>query len=194
MKTTFIVLLAGFFFLGRADAQISFERIDTTVKIGKYGFKVNCRNKEIKSNQLSVRPLGYESPANETMTYPIRGRVSGVQVDDLNNDGLADLILFIYSDSAAIHGTVFAFISDGDKSLLPCALADPALDGKISGGYKGHDTFSLLQGTLLQRFPIFKPGDTDDKPTGGRRTIQYNVTKGESGRYKFDILRFYDTH
>ena len=194
MKTSFLFLLAGFFFLGRADAQISFEKIDTTVKIGKYGFKVNCRNKEIKTNQLSVRPLGYESPANETMNIPIRGRVSAVQVDDLNNDGLADLILFIYSDSAAIYGTVFAFMSDGDKSLLPCALADPTLDGKINTGYRGHDKFNMLQGTLLQRFPIYKPGDADDKPTGGRRTIQYNVTKGESGGYRFNILRFYDAH
>jgi hypothetical protein len=194
MKTSFIFLLAAFSIFKRAEAQIAFEKIDTTVKFGKYGFKVNCRNKEVKSNQLSIRPLGYESPANETMNIPIRGRVSNVQVDDLNNDGLADLILMIYTDSAAIHGTVYAFISDGDKSLLPCALADPALDGKINGGYKGHDRFNMLQGTLLQRFPIFKPGDADDKPTGGTRTIQYDVVRGESGAYRFNILRFYDTH
>ena len=194
MKTCFLFFLAGFSFFGSASAQINFEKIDTTMKIGKYGFKVNCRNKEVKSNQLSIRPLGYESPANETMNFPVRGRISALQVDDLNSDGLADLIMIVYSDSAAIHGTAFALISDGDKSLLPCALSDPALDGKINNGYKGHDTFSMLEGTLLERFPIFKPGDADDKPTGGMRTIQYNVTKGESGSYKFNILRFYDSH
>jgi hypothetical protein len=47
---------------------------------------------------------------------------------------------------------------------------------------------------VLLKFPIFKTGDADNKPTGGTRTVQYNITKGESGSYKFNIIRFYDTH
>jgi hypothetical protein len=194
VKTTSIFLLGSICFLGKANAQVSFQKIDTTMKIGKYGFHVTSRNKDVKSNQLSIRPIGYESPANQSMTYPLRGRVSAVQVDDLNNDGLADLILFIYSDSAAIHGTVMAIISDGDKSLLPCPLSDPAMDGKINSGYRGHDTFVLLEGTVLLRFPVYKTDDKDDNPTGGTRTVQYNVVKGESGAYKFNLLRAYDSH
>jgi hypothetical protein len=191
----YILLLAGVFFIVQLQAQpIAFEKIDTTMKIGKYGYKVNCRNKEIKSNILSVRPLGYESPANENMNMPMRGRISATMVDDLNGDGLADLVIFIYTDSAAIHGTVYALISDGEKSLMPVGLPDPALDGKINTGYKGHDVFTMLEGTVLERYPIFKTGDKDDAPTGGTRTIQYGISKGESGGYKFTILRFYDTH
>jgi hypothetical protein len=194
MKISYIFLLAVFFILDRANAQITFNKIDTTMKIGKYGFEVNTRNRDIKSNKLSIKPLGYENPADQTMNFPIRGRVSAVQVDDLNNDGIADLILFIYSDSAAIHGTVMALISDGDKSILPCPLTDPALEGRINTGYRGHDTFSMLEGTLLLRFPVYKPTDKDDQPTGGKRTVQFNVIRGESGGYKFNILRFYDSH
>lgn len=195
----YILLFAGVLFIGKIHAQttpvpITFERIDTTMKIGKYGYKVNCRNKDIKSNSLSIRPLGFESPANETMNMPVRGRVSAAMVDDLNSDGLADLILFIYTDSAAIHGTVYVLVSQDSKTIVPAGLPDPALDGKINTGYKGHDVFKLLEGTLLQRFPIFRPGDKDDAPTGGTRTVQYSLSKGDSGGYKFDILRFYDTH
>jgi hypothetical protein len=191
----YIFLLAGLAFLGKAHAQgVSFDKIDTTMKIGKYGFKVGCRNKDIKSNMLSIRPLGYESPANQSMNMPVRGRVSAAMVDDLNSDGLADLILFIYTDSAAIHGTVYAMISVDDKNLMPTGLSDPALDGKINTGYKGHDVFSMLEGTVLLRFPIYKTGDKDDAPTGGTRTVQYSISKGESGSYKFNIIRTYDTH
>ena len=191
----YIFLLAGLAFLGKVHAQaVSFEKIDTTMKIGKYGFKVGCRNKEIKSNMLSIRPMGYESPANQSMNMPVRGRVSAAMVDDLNSDGLADLILFIYTDSAAIHGTVYAMISVDDKNLMPTGLPDPALDGKINTGYKGHDVFSMLEGTVLLRFPIYKTGDKDDAPTGGTRTVQYSISKGESGSYKFNIIRTYDTH
>lgn len=190
----YILLLAGLSFFGKIHAQqVTFEKIDTTMKIGKYGYKVSCRNKEIKSNMLAIRPIGFESPANESMNMPVRGRVSAAMVDDLNNDGLADLILFIYTDSVALHGTVYVMVSQDSKTIVPAGLPDPALDGKINTGYKGHDVFSMLEGTVLLRFPIFKPGDKDDAPTGGTRTVQYSLTKGESGGYKFNILRMYDT-
>ena len=191
----YILLLAGLSFFGKIHAQqVTFEKIDTTMKIGKYGYKVSCRNKEIKSNMLAIRPIGFESPANESMNMPVRGRVSAAMVDDLNNDGLADLILFIYTDSVALHGTVYVMVSQDSKTIVPAGLPDPALDGKINTGYKGHDVFSMLEGTVLLRFPIFKQGDKDDAPTGGTRTVQYSLTKGESGGYKFNILRTYDTH
>lgn len=190
-KTLF--MLTGLSCLGKAYGQIRFERVDTTMKLGKTGYRVTCRNKEFTNNPLSIRPIGFESPANQNMSLPVRGRISEVQVDDLNNDGNADLVLFIYSDSAAIHGTVLALISDGTKSILPCALPDPALDGKINKGYKGYDQYMLLEGTLLLKFPVFKPDDKD-KPTGGHRVVQYAFARNENGNgYKLNIARTYDT-
>src|SRR5580698_2801259 len=121
MKHMLICLFAGLAFLRQADAQITFRKIDTTMMVGKTGFKFSSRNKEIANNIASVRPIGFESPANETMNIPVRGRVSGVLVDDLNNDGIADLVMFIYSDSAARHGFVLALMSEGNKSILPCS-------------------------------------------------------------------------
>ena len=189
----FVFLLAGTFCLGAARAQIEFEKIDTTMKVGKTGYRINCRNREVKENQIGVRPIGFESPANQPMNFPVRGRISKVMVDDLNGDGVADMILFVYTDSAAIHGTVLAFISDGTKSIVPAGLPDVQLDGKLSSGYKGHDQFTMLEGTLLQKFPVYKPDDKDT-PTGGNRVVQYQLTKIESGGYKFAVLRSYDTH
>jgi hypothetical protein len=193
MKKKFIFLLAGLIWLRVADAQIEFEKIDTTMKIGKTGYRINCRNREIAQNQLGIRPIGFESPANGPLNFPVRGRVSKAMVDDLNGDGVADLILFIYTDSSAIHGTVLAFISDGTKTIVPAGLPDMELDGKLNSGYKGHDQFSMLEGTLLQKFPVFKPGDKE-VPTGGNRVVQYQLSKGESGAFKFSVLRSYDTH
>lgn len=189
-----LCMLASLVFCEKGEAQIVFNRIDTTMKLGKTGFKVNTRNKEIATNIASIRPIGFESPANETMNIPVRGRVAYVQVDDLNNDGIADLIMFIYTDSAARHGTVWALMSDGNKAIVPCAMPDPALDGKINKGYKGGDQFSMMEGTVLQKFPIFKTGDTDSLPTGGNRVVLYTVGRSETGGYKFSMLRFYDTH
>jgi hypothetical protein len=195
MKHMLICLFAGLAFFAKAEAQITFKKIDTTMMVGKTGFKFSSRNREIANNIASVRPIGFESPANQTMNIPVRGRVSGVLVDDLNSDGVADLIMFIYTDSSARHGTVWALMSsDGNKSIVPCAMPDPALDGKINKGYKGGDQFSMMEGTVLQKFPIFKTGDTDSLPTGGSRVVLYNVGRSETGGYKFSMLRFYDTH
>ena len=59
---------------------------------------------------------------------------------------------------------------------------------------RGGDQFSMMEGTLLDKFPIFKAGDKDSLPTGGNRVVLYKVGRNEVGGYKFSILRFYDTH
>jgi hypothetical protein len=175
-----------------ADTLVEFPRIDSTLKIGKAGYRVDCRNKSVTQNQLSIKPVGFESGARD-VSFTLKGRVAGAQIDDLNRDGYPDLILFIYSDSSASSGTVYGFISDANKEIIPCILPDVAMNSKINTGYKGHDKFSLMEGTLLQRFPIYKTGDDKGKPTGGNRVILYQLAKGDRGSYKFNMIRFYDT-
>lgn len=192
MKRQHLLLLYLFLFSTAINAQITFSKVDTTMKIGKAGYRVDCRNKSVTQNQLSIRPIGFESTARE-ISFSLKGRVSAAQVDDLNQDGYPDLVLFIYTDSNATAGTIYGFISDANKEIVPCMLPDVVLDSKVNKGYKGHDRFSMLEGTLLQQFPVYNPGDDKDKPTGGSRVIQYHLVKGENGQYKFGILRFYDT-
>ena len=192
MKRQYLLLLLASIAFLTAHSQIAFNKIDTTVKIGKAGYRVTCRNKSITENPLLVRPIGMESDAREVNTV-LRGRLYGVQIDDLNSDGYPDLLLYIYTDSNAIHGTVYAIISEANKSIGACFLPDVSLDGKINTGYKGHDKFTLLEGTLLQQFPIYNPGDDKDNPTGGTRTLLYQLGKSEGRGYKFNRIRFYDT-
>ena len=172
--------------------MVIFPKIDSTLKIGKAGYRVDCRNKSVTQNPLSVKPVGFESGARD-VSFTLRGRVASAQVDDLNRDGYPDLILFIYSDSNATSGTVYGFISEANKEIVPCVLPDAAMNSKISTGYKGHDQFSLMEGTLLQRFPIYNKDDSKDKPTGGNRVVLYQLVKGEKGSNKFSMIRFYDT-
>jgi hypothetical protein len=197
MKHPLILLLAGLLFGAATDAQVSFTKIDTTLKIGRVGYRVTCRNKNVEVNDLSVRPIGFDGSARE-MAFPLRGRVLKAEIDDLNSDGYPDLVLYVYSDSAGAFGTVYAFLSQGNKSMTGCVLPDPMMNGKINTGYKGHDQFILMEGNLLQKFPIYKPGDDKDKPTGGTRVVLYQLAKTDNGdngaTYHFDLVRTYDTH
>ncbi len=174
------------------NSQAQFKRVDSTVKIGKVGYHVQCGNKSTDKNELSVKPVGFENTAR-TMDFYVKGRVAGIAIEDLNNDGFPDLLVYLYNGENGVFGTVYVFMSEENKSCAPVALPDVMLDGKLKDGYKGHDEFSLLEGTLIQKFPLFKPGDDKDKPTGGNRVVQYHVVPGEGGGYKFKILRFYDT-
>jgi hypothetical protein len=191
MKYIFL-LFSGLLFFGTINAQVLFSKIDSTLKIGKVGYRVDCKNKNAIQNQLSIKPIGFDNEAKE-MSFMIRGRVAKAEIDDLNNDGFPDLVLYLYTDTSGIFGTVYAFLSEANKSITPCELPDIMLNGKVNTGYKGHDQFSLLESYLQQKFPIYKTGDDKDKPTGGTRVILYQMGRNENGGFKFNMIRFYDT-
>jgi FG-GAP repeat len=185
--------MAALFAAVSANAQVIFPKIDTTVKVGKVGYHVDCRNKKVDENDLNIRPMGFNSEA-KPVEFMIRGRVAKAEIDDLNGDGYPDLVLYVYMDSSAVFGTVYVFVSKENKSIIGCFLPDPMMDGKINEGYKGHDKFSLMEGYLLEKFPIYKAGDDKDNPSGGTRAILYQLVPDEGDRFKFQKVRTYDTH
>ena len=50
-------------------------------------------------------------------------------------------------------------------------------------GYQGHDAFAIVERYLVRRFPIYRKGDTNAKPTGGLRQIHYRLRPGEAGKH-----------
>jgi hypothetical protein len=47
--------------------------------------------------------------------------------------------------------------------------------------YMGHDTFTIEDRKLVRVFPVYNQGDTNEKPTGGRRKLVYGLVPGEAG-------------
>ena len=45
-----------------------------------------------------------------------------------------------------------------------------------------HDEFAIVETTLVRRFPIYKKGDANAKPTGGTRQLQYNLEINSEGK------------
>jgi hypothetical protein len=192
MKIHYFFVFAALFLGVEAHAQVVFPKIDTTVKFGKTGYRVECKNKNMDENEVDIRLVGFDNSAQQPR-FMCRGRVAKAEIDDLNSDGYPDLIMYVFTDSGAVFGTVYSFINKGNKTVVPCFLPDPMMDGKINEGYKGRDQYSLMQGYLLEKFPIYKTGDDKDKPSGGTRVILYQlVPDGE--RFKFQKVRNYDTH
>ncbi len=44
----------------------------------------------------------------------------------------------------------------------------------------GHDEFTVVETSLARRYPIYTKYDTNNKPTGGTRQLQYKLVVGEA--------------
>ena len=168
------------------------RRFDTTMKLGKAGYKVFTTNKSLELNSLTVNPIGFEKDAREA-TVQIKGRVNKAEVDDLNNDGFPELVMYVVNPGKKERSTVFGISSQKNEGFLPIYFPDVYDDQKLRVGYDGHDQYSLMEGTLVRRFPLYNTTDTANiTPTGMIRQVQYRIVTGERGELKFKVVRSYD--
>ncbi|HVM88795.1 MAG TPA: hypothetical protein VMT76_11465 [Puia sp.] len=187
-----IIFVVGFFgIVLNNTCSAQFGRIDSTLKMGKVGYKISCNNKSLTENDVTIKPIGFDKDARE-MRFMIKGRISKTEIDDLNADGFPDLVVYIFSGLNAELGTVYGFASDQNKSYVPFVLPDVMLDGKLKDGYKGYDHFMLLEGKLMREFPLYLSNDAKDKPSGGKRIIMYTVVSNSSGGFEFKVQTSYD--
>jgi len=178
-----------------ADSYSQIRKIDTTVMIGKAGYKVACNNKLADKNLLSVKPIGFEGGSREAQFY-IKGKVMRAEIEDFNDDGFPDLVIFTTGgDQIGDYVNVvyvYAIASAENKSFVPIYFPDILDDPKLRIGYKGHDEFSLMEGTLMRKFPVYNVGDSTNSPTGGKRIVRYKMYPSEGGGgYKFKVLSTY---
>jgi hypothetical protein len=168
------------------------RRYDSTLKLGKAGFKVSCNNKGLEKNNLSIAPVGFENGARD-VTFEVKGRVNKAEVDDLNMDGFPDLIIYVNLPGDKSKLNIIAVSSDKNQGFLPIYFPDILDDPKIKSGYKGGDEYYLMEGNLVRRFPVFNMQDTANiQPTGMYRQVMYRVIYGERGELKFKVARSYD--
>ena len=168
------------------------RRIDTTMKVGKAGFRVNCYNKSSEKNPITIYPVGFESEARD-FSFELKGVLMGTEVDDLNKDGFPDLLLYVASSDSLNKSSVIAISSQENKSVAPIVFPDILDDPRLRDGYKGADKYMLLEGVLMRTYPLYeKDASGVQKPTGKMRRLMYRVAPGEQGTLKFVVARFYD--
>jgi hypothetical protein len=190
MKQQFILLFIGIISFG-TTLNAQFRKIDTTMKIGKAGYKVNCNNKSETKNIVSISPIGFQNSARD-VSFEVKGRILKAEVDDLNNDVFPDLVLYIYEPGDKGKGNVVGISSINNETFAPIGFPDIVNDPKLRIGYAGFDSFLLMEGTLMRRFPVYTTDSSDIKPTGMMRQIQYKVLKDEKEGLKFKPVRSYE--
>ena len=141
-------------------------------------FTVNSANAG-SLNTLTIQSAGLEVD-NTEIVVEIDGTVSGAEIADLDGNGWPEIYVYVNSAGSGSYGSLVAYAVNNGKSLSGIYLP-PISDDKVSSaGYMGHDEFAVTGSVLTRRFPIYLEGDTNSKPSGGMRQIQYKLTQGEA--------------
>jgi hypothetical protein len=188
MKAVILSLLAGVLSIIMPIASAE----NTTPSAGAYAQKLSLNgiSFDISSsgNTLRIVPSGLKID-NSPIERTIDGIVSGADIGDINVDQSPEIYVYVKAkDSASLIAYSINMIKSLSEIYLPPFTDDP----KLAKGYRGHNEIALVENVVAQRFPIYKDGDSDDKPTGGIRQLQYKLKKGEaSWTLKLDkILEF----
>jgi hypothetical protein len=152
---------------------------DRALELQGVRFGVTCAN-EGSVNTLYIVPVGLETD-NSPIVRMIDGTVTGAEVADLDVDGSPEIYVYVTSAGSGSYGSLVAYSANRRKSLSEIYLP-PVTENKVaSKGYMGHDEFAVGEGVLLHRFPVYRDTDTNAKPTGGTRQLQYKLVPGEAG-------------
>jgi hypothetical protein len=192
MRLTVVRFIIFVFLLLPMSLLAQGRRIDTTMKIGKAGYRINCINKFADKNSISINPVGFESEVRD-FSFEFKGVLTGTEVDDLNKDGFPDLLLYVNTKDSLNKSTVIGISSQENKQVVPIVLPDILDDPRLRDGYRGSDQYMLLEGILMRTYPLFeKDVNGVQQPTGKMRRLMYKVAQGEQGSLKFVVSRFYD--
>ncbi len=186
-----LILFALFLLFAQFGLQAQARKIDTIMKLGSVGFKLICNNKNDDKNYVTISPIGFSSGARD-VSFEIKGRVRKAELDDLNNDMYPDMVIYVYLNGTDEKGTVVGVSSVKNESFAGIAFPDIVDDPKLRTGYKGFDTFMLMEGTLMRRFPVFTADSVGAQRTGMFRQVQYRVVPGERGMLTFKAVRSYE--
>jgi hypothetical protein len=189
MKKLSVCLLAGFLIVNSETAlakankqhqQIKTETASSTTNTSfKQKFKLHGISFQVTSqgNKLRIVPSGLKID-NSPIERDIEGVVTGADIGDINVDHSPEI--YVYVKDAKGNMSLIAYSANNKKSLSDIYLPPFTDDPKLAKGYRGHDEIAMVEGIIALRFPIYKDSDTDDKPSGGMRQLQYKLTQGEA--------------
>lgn len=101
---------------------------------------------------------------------------------DIDKNGFEELYLITRSAGSGSYAQIYGFASNNDKSISPIYVPELSDDDfvKLFQGYMGHDKFYIEDSKLLREYPIYKKEDTQNMPTGGNKTLEYQLKMGEA--------------
>jgi hypothetical protein len=124
-------------------------------------------------NSFTVIPSGL-TEVNDPVTEQMDGMVTEVSIDEIDGDDSPELCVITKQGEK-----VKAYIYSANKNKSLSSVYFPEMtDAKLLAGHKGGDEYAFVEGTFIQRFPLF---DGESK-TGKTRQLQYKLKPGEASK------------
>lgn len=152
---------------------------DRTLELHGIRFRVKSEN-DGSINRLEITPSGLERD-NATVVRDVDGRIVGAEVADLDADGSPEVYVYVRSVGSGSYGSLYAFSANRRRSLSEIFLPPLSDLPSAARGYMGHDEFAVVESSLARRFPVYRDPDSNARPTGGMRQLQYRLAQGEAG-------------
>jgi len=175
------VATVGFLALGGPlDASAAESRASTATHHRDLDIIVSAL--EVDGPEIGQPRFEYVVSVRQPPGDPIerRGAMSGPLVKswatDLDADGLFEVILWAQAPGSGSYGELI-FMEWTGRDLEVRGLPD--VDAANRFGYLGHDGFEVLDRTVSRTFPVYKAGDANCCPSGGRATLIYEYAAEE---------------
>jgi hypothetical protein len=165
--------------LSPTKASATDAPFEQTLVLQGISFKVSATNQG-SLNQLKIVPSGLAMD-NTPIEREIDGTVTAAEVADLNADGSPELYVYVASAGSGSHASLVAYAANQRQSLSSISLPALSDDPALARGYMGHDQLLVEEHRLLRRFPLYREGDSNARPTGGTRQIAYRLRRDEAG-------------
>ncbi len=142
-------------------------------------YDITCTGNGSTRN-LTIVPTGFKGTVDKiAMTCD---PITNAEIEDLDKDGFPELLIYTQSAGSGSYGNVIGY--SPNKGLSLSQIYFPELDkaSPTMKGYMGHDEFAIVESTLVRRFKTYEGNDTNAKPTGKMRQIEYKLKEGEASK------------
>jgi hypothetical protein len=170
-------LLCILFVLITNKSSAGIDKFEKIIRFENYRFHVTS------SDWGAVRELNIKVFRGNELLVNIKqktdGFIANAELGDLDRDGSPEIYVYTSTYGSGVFGKVIGY------EFFPKSfdvIKTEQLTASQLVGYMGHDSFKIENFNLVRKFPIYKSGDANFKPTGGTRTILYQL------RYKGNEL------
>ena len=105
-------------------------------------------------------------------------------IEDLDQNGFDELYLITVSAGSGSYATIYGYASNQDLSLTPIYIPEISEKDLLPNGdyygYMGHDSIYIANKKIYRKYPVYKDGDANCCPSGGNKTLGYELKQGEA--------------
>ncbi len=168
--------------LSERDQSINTEPTIFQTTTGK-SIELITQQKSSSLVDLKIIPIDFQNN-KDTLTIADSDPLQHAWINDLDGNGYDELYLITTATGSGSYGTIYGFASNQDLSMTPIYVPeisekDLLPDGNFYG-YMGHDSIYISNNKIHRKYPIYKEGDANCCPSGGDRTLSYDLKAGEA--------------